>query len=391
MPLINSLKKISKTAYLAAFITFCLRAGQFMSLPFLAIYLTRANHLSSSQIGIILGIAGFVYSTTGIFNGMYVDRNSHKNSLILSLLLAGICYFGFAFSMRSFYSLLLLNASLGWFRSLAEVCALTMVAKNTAPENLSYAYSARFIGANLGVVLGPLIGAIMASHQSLFIFYIAGAINFILAIGMLFYHEQKYEKNSAEPKAKFKESFNEVIKNKTLINITLIYFVLWTIYSHIDTTIPQYIAHNVKNPAVVFGELMVTNAILCVLFQPYILRWAELTSLKVFGIIGCILFILAFAFLALSPTRTTMMLSIILMSFGELFTLPINGLLVMRIAPMEKIASYNGLANLGLLGMSVGPILGGIGLQYIGGRAVFMIDALLPLIAIYLYARGVED
>ncbi len=162
---LSAFSKISKIAYLAAFITFCMRAGHFMSLPFLAIYLSKDGLFSPGQIGLVLGISGFMVGSTGLINGMFVDRSSHKKVILISLFISSICYFAFSVSMHSFFMLLFINAALGWFRSLVEIGVITLSINHTKPENLSYAFNARFIGANLGVVLGPLIGALMAKHH----------------------------------------------------------------------------------------------------------------------------------------------------------------------------------------------------------------------------------
>jgi MFS family permease len=391
MRFLTALTKISKTAYLVAFVNFLIRVGQFMSLPFLAIYLARDGLLTPSQIGMVLGISGLVTSVTGLFNGMYVDRSAHKNTLIIALLLAGLCYFGFAFSMHLFYGLLLLNAALGWFRSLAEISAITMLVTHTESGNLSYAYSARFIGANLGVALGPLIGALMAGNQSLLIFFIAGALHIGLGLAILFYRDKPTLQKKPQSQGKIWANFREVLKDKLLITITLINFILWIVYSQLDTTLPQYLAHTWGNPAVLFSTLMIINATICVFFQPIILRWAELTSLKISGICGSLMFALSFLLLGTHPTHFVMIIAVTLMSFAELFTLPINGLLVMRISPKHLIASYNGFTTIALLGLSVGPLLGGIGLQFIGGQYIFLVDALLPLIAVWLYLKYIKD
>lgn len=391
MRLPTAFSKISKLAYLVAFITFVMRAGHFMSLPFLAIYLTHEGLLSPSQIGLVLGISGLVLSLTGLINGMYVDRNSHKTTLILALFLAGFCYFGFVFSMHLFYVLLLLNGILGWFRSLAEISTIAILVNQTDPKNLSYSYSARFIGANLGVVLGPLIGALMATRHSLYIFYIAGGINIGLGIIMMFSLKKTIKPISDLPKVKLRENFKELFKDKILINITIINFILWSVYAQLDTTIPQFLTHTWKNPATLFCIFMMINAGLCIVFQPFVLRWAELTSLRLAGIVGCCMFAVSFILLAISPTPTMMIISVIIMSLAELFTLPINSLLIMRVAPKHLIASYNGLCSLGLLGISIGPILGGYGLQYLNGQAVFLLAGLLPLVAMWRYLKYVPD
>jgi len=390
MRLLSAFTKISKKAYLVAVITFFMRAGHFMSLPFLAIYLARQGLLSPSQIGMVLGISGLIFSLTSLINGLYIDRSSHKNIIIGALLLSSICYFGFAFSMQLFYGLLLLNAALGWFRSLIDVSSMKILVTHSKSEHLSYAYSARFIGANLGVVLGPLIGAVMATHQSLLIFYLAGAFNIVLAIVMLFYSEPPRGLEETKPKFNLRENFSTVIKDKTLVNITIINLIIWIVYSQIDTTLPQYLAYEWNNPAVIFSVLMATNALICVIFQPFVLRWAELTSPKISGILGSLMFSTSFILIGAHPTTITMIAAVIIMTLGELFTLPINGLLIMRVAPKHLIASYNGFTNLGMLGLSIGPVLGGYGLQLIGGREVFLLSALLPIIAGWLYFKGVS-
>ena len=368
-----------------------MRAGQFMSLPFLAIYLAHEGLLTSGQIGLVLGISGFVLSVTGLFNGIYVDRSSHKNTLIIALILSAFCYFGFSFSMHFFYGLLLLNAALGWFRSLIEISGMTLLVTHTKSEDLGYAYSARFIAANLGVVLGPLIGALMSVHKSLFIFYLAGGINIIIAFILILYRGKSKPVEVRQPPAKVWQNFREVFKDKVLVNLTLINLILWTAYSQIDSTIPQYLAYNWKNPAIIFSILMVTNAGICVLFQTTVLRFAELSSLKWFGVTGSILFSLSFFILCVSRNSTLLIISVILMSFAELFTLPINGLLVVRVAPKHLIASYNGLSSLGMLGVCIGPMLGGYGLQLFGGRTVFLLAGLLPLLAIWRYIKAIPD
>jgi len=386
---LSAFYKVSKTAYLVAFITFCIRAGHFMSLPFLAIYLTGDGLFSSGQIGLILGISGFTLSVTGLFNGMYIDRTSYKKIMVFSLLFSGIGYFCFTLSMKSFFFLLLINATLGWLRSLIEVSLMTILKENTKPEDLSYAFSARFIGANLGVVLGPLIGGLMAQNHSLLIFIIAGFLNIFLGFVMLFFKEVNHTRGINQHK--LLTHFNLVIKDKLLLQLTLINFILWLVYVLLDTTLPQHLAHTVKNPAAIFSVLMIINALICVFFQPIILRWAELTSLKLFGIIGCVMFSSSFLLLSAFSDFSIMILSVVLMSFGELFTMPINSLLVMKVAPRELIASYNGLYSLGMLGISLGPLLGGMGLEFIGSRFTFLIAGVLPFIAALIYILNTDD
>lgn len=380
-------KKLTKKAYLVALITFFLRAGHFMSLPFLAIYLAEQGLFSPGQIGMILGIAGLLLSVTGILNGLYVDRRSQKKILISSLLLSSLCYFAFAFSMQYFYALLFINAALGWLRSLIEVSSTRILVTHTPAENLSTAYSAKFIAANLGVAFGPLIGALMATQQSLWMFYIAGGIHLVLVLVMLFYQETDTTISQEQPGSPVLKHFKDVLQDQTLRNITFINFIIWIIYSQIDTTLPQYLAYTWKQPAKLFSIIMLINAVICVLFQPFVLRLAEWISFKRSCLFGCVLFSLSFLLLSFFPTAAAMMLAVVLMTLGELFLLTVNGLIILRIAPKHLIGSYNGFSYLALLGLSVGPILGGYGLEWLGGEFVFLGCALVPLLAVWRYLQ----
>lgn len=377
--------KISKTGYLVALIALLTRIGFFMSLPFLAVYLTKDGIFTPGEIGMILGISGFVFSISGLFNGLYIDRHSQRNVLIASLILSAFAYFSMAISIKLFFGLLCANAMLGWLRSLADISSVSILVAATDKENLPYAYSARFIAINLGLVFGPLFGAVMAQKESLIIFYVSGIIHLIVGISLLVLDKNKLDAKTEFVPMKLFENFRELWKDKVLINITLINFLIWVAYSQMESSIPQYITQTVENPAILVGKLLLVNAIFCVLFQPIIMRWAENTSFKISGMVGSLLFSGMFLLIAFFPSPTTLIIGAGMLSVGELFTLPINGLLVMRTAPKHLVASYNGLANLGLLGLSVGPIFGGYMLQYFNAKTLFLIIACIPLIVLWRY------
>ncbi len=391
MSLRTALASISKTAYLVAFIAFLMRLGLFMSLPFMAIYLANEKIFTAGQIGLILGISGFTLSITSLFNGMLLDRSSHRNMLIIGLFLCGVCYFSLAFSMQTLFGLLLFNGALGWFRSLTDLSSLTMIMLHSKKETLGYAYSARFVAANIGVAIGPLVGAYFSMHNSLMAFHITGMTHMLIAVYVLFYKEPNIlDKEPRRPSTLLKD-FHLLIKDKVLVNITLINLLLWIVYAQLDTTFPQYLTEQKTNAALTFGILMAINASICVFFQPITLRWAELTSPKICGMIGTALYALSFYLLTLSLHLWVMIIAVSLMSFGELLTLPVNGLVVMRAAPKNLIASYNGFSNLGLMGISLAPIVGGFGLQWVGGKNLFYFDMMLPIIALWLYFKSVPE
>lgn len=163
-------RKISIAGYFVAVITLFTRIGFFMSLQFLSIYLTKENLFSPSKIGIIIGVSGLIFCLFGLINGALIDRYGSKILLVISLILAGFCYFALALNIRLFMALVLVNGILGWLRSIIDISSMSVAVNNTPDEHLAAVYSARFIALNLGLVLGPVIGAAFAGNKSLFIF-----------------------------------------------------------------------------------------------------------------------------------------------------------------------------------------------------------------------------
>ncbi len=137
--------------------------------------------------------------------------------MIISLFLCGLSYFAFAVSIKLFFALLIVNGSLGWFRSLADVSSTSILVSNTDPKELPYAHSARFMAVNLALVLGPLIGAVMVKNHSLLIFEIAGWIHLFVAFSLLFFGKHFFPNETRKPIENVLKKFHVLNQRQDLI------------------------------------------------------------------------------------------------------------------------------------------------------------------------------
>lgn len=380
----NRQSKLSKIVYLVGLITLLTRIGYFMSLPFLAVYLSQDRVFTAGEIGVVIGVSGFLYSITSLFSGVYVEQYAKKNVLIITLFLSGLCFLTISYSLRFFWILLLLNAALGWFRALGDVSAITLMVKKSENSNLRQGYSLRYLAMNIGAMIGPLIGAIFAGQKSLAIFIVAGIIYMVLSL-MLFFI--KFEENTlaiSDKKFIFK-NVRELCKEKFLLNITFINLLIWTLYSQLESTVPQYMTQSISHPAILLSIMMMLNAVMCVILSPFTLRLGEKISIKKMGVFGSIFLMMGFLLIAIFPRALTFLVAILLISIGELFTMTLNGLYVARISPKNLIATYNGFFNFSTIGLSIGPVLGGYALQFFGSRFTFILISLISTVCIWRY------
>lgn len=226
-------KNISKTTLLVGLIAFLTRTGFFMSLPFLAIYLTRDHLFTEGQIGFVLGASPLLYSLTSLVNGVFIERFTKKTILVFSLVISGVCYLGISFSSHHYGLLFLLMCGLGWIRSVADIAATTLLIQQTDEENLRSAYNLRFIAINAGAIVGPLIGAALSYQKSLMIFIVSGLIHFVLAISLVFMNVA--DPHRSEERSYFFANIKILFADSTLLILTLINFLIWTIYTRSES------------------------------------------------------------------------------------------------------------------------------------------------------------
>lgn len=361
-----------------------------MSMPFLAIYLSKDTQLSPVLIGMIIGLGPLASTIGGFVGGAMSDRLGRKTIMLAALIGWVLVFLGFAM-VKSPVAFMLLNMLNGLCRSLYEPVSQALMADVTVKEKRLKVFSLRYIAINVGVSVGPLLGAFFGTMEAWLPFMITGFIYLLYAIGLLLLlHRFGITKIDGEKRSgvTLLSAWNIVRKDRVFR-----YYIGGAIigaigYSQMTVTLSQYIEKSVIGGATLFAMLMSLNAIVVVLLQVPLSRLFERWGPMVAIAVGNVMFALGDIGFALSVGWITFMISMFFFTLGEILNYPQANVLVDRLAPEGMRGTYFGAQSFNNLGHFIGPLVGGVLLIHWGGSGLFVTMAVITLLGTLFYRKG---
>jgi len=134
----------------------------FVFATFSIIYLTKENHLSISDAGVILSLLGFTGFFGCILLPLLSDRVGRKPIIIPSLFVTGLCFWGFILSGSNFFLLALSVSIAGFVIGGIAPIALSALTTESVPPYL--AATASGIPASFGEIFGSALMPFLAGH-----------------------------------------------------------------------------------------------------------------------------------------------------------------------------------------------------------------------------------
>lgn len=148
--------------------TLILQIGVTSISPILTLFIRTLTHNSENVLvvsGLIVSVAGISALISAPFLGKLGDHIGNHNVLILGLFLAFICYIPMAYVQTPF-QLGILRFMLGFSTGALMPSINTLIGKITPSEGVSRIYSYNQMCSNLGQVLGPLVGSLVANQYN---------------------------------------------------------------------------------------------------------------------------------------------------------------------------------------------------------------------------------
>ncbi|KIL39806.1 membrane protein [Gordoniibacillus kamchatkensis] len=367
------------------------RAASSMSLPFLAIYLAKTTQMSPTLIGVVAGAGPLAGTLGGFFGGALSDRFGRRVIMLAALFGWAGVFVGFSLAKLPLV-FLLLSAVNGLCRSFYEPVSQALMADLTPKEQRFRVFSMRYLAINIGVAVGPLLGAFFGLKSSALPFLLTGLVYFVYAVSLyvlLLAFGIKRIEGEAKSNVTIGSAWH-VIRRDGALRCYLGGSMIGAIgYSQMTVTLSQYVEGRFAAGAMLFAVLMTVNAITVILLQVPLVRWAERRRSPLIAIAaGNVMFALGDIGFAVSGSPAAMIVSMAVFTLGEILNYPSANMLIDRIAPEGMRGTYYGAQTFGSLGQFVGPWLGGMLLTAIGGGPMFMIMAAVTLSATSLYWKG---
>ncbi|GIP38079.1 MFS transporter [Paenibacillus sp. J31TS4] len=367
------------------------RAASSMSMPFLALYLARTTDMSPFLIGVVIGLGSLAGTFGGFIGGTLSDRVGRRLVMLTALYVWGFVFLGFG-TAGSPLLFLLLNMANGLCRSFYEPVSQALMADLTPADKRFRVFSLRYLAINIGVAVGPLLGAYLGTVSGGLPFLLTGGVYLLYAL-LLQRLLNRFGIRRIEGEKKQPLTFGAawaVIRRDSAFRLFLGGGMLAAVgYSQMTVTLSQYLEGLMLEEGVkLFAWMMSVNAITVVVCQVPLVSWLEKRS-PLFAIAcGSVLFALGDLGFAYSTGTTAFLVSMVVFSLGEILSFPAGNLLIDRIAPREMRGTYYGAQSFQNFGHFVGPWLGGLLLTEFGGHTMFLIMAVFTLLSIWFYRAG---
>jgi MFS family permease len=355
--------------WLLAGALFVNRAGT-MVLPFLSLYLTRDLGLTSTRAGLIIGCFGLGSMVGSYLGGWLSDRVDPLRIQQLSLISSGIGFVLFV-RLESFPALavgIFVVAVLGdGFRPALMVA----IAHRSTAETQSRAFALIRLAANLGMSVGPAVAGILAVRGYALIF-LADALTCWAAAALLIVSFRQSTRGGNEVDHKQGRKDRTPWRDGPYLLFLVLIVVLAMAFFQVWATLPIYLRFAYALSERAIGLLLALNALLIVVAEMPLIRAVERCNrMRTVGL-GAFFVCVGLALLPLGSVWMMAALSIMVLTVGEMLSMPISNAIVAERAGRAAVGSYMGAYTLAFsTAFVIGPIAGTAIYQRLGAATLW--------------------
>ncbi|MBN3824779.1 MFS transporter [Burkholderia sp. Ac-20384] len=335
------------------FAQFFLNVSTFMAFPLMAVYMARGLHFSATEIGTVLTIHLIGARALPIVTGPLSDRFGFCVLMVSGLALRAAGFIGFG-AVSSFSLITVATLAIGLGTSLYESAVYGIFGRQVT-DLVPRVFVLNNLLLNLGVVAGPMLGALLVSFNPVAPFFVSGALFAAMAIWCIrFGHlDSLYPSRSS-----FLSGWQAVTRDRVFLLFLLATSAWWFLFSQLFVLFP-IIAARLTGSEAGASAVFTANGIAGLVFVG--------ASLLVFKIVSRHQVLLwSYAFLAvlyplagLGDGFGWLLAVVVAYTFAETMILPAIESLTAELAHEGKQATF-----FGAVGLSWG-ISGGIG-NYVG-------------------------
>jgi len=359
-------------------------AGGSMIWPFLIIYASSKLNMPLSSVAALISINAGTGLISSLIAGTLADRVGRKVVMNFSLTVNGFAYFllMYAQTYPHFVALMML---VGLSNPLYQVGADAMLADMIPAEKRTDAFAINRIANNAAFAMGPAIGGFLAMRSYNLAFYCAG-IGFLSYSVLLFFLAK--ETLSAAPKAESSSSgwreivlsYSRVARDKGFMVFVFAVSIGLIAPTMLWILMPVYSKTNFGIPESLYGWIPTTNGLMCVFVQYPITRITRRHRTLPVLAVGMLIYALGAGSVALMSNFWGFLLSMVILTFGELTLVPTASKYVADLAPADLRGRYMSVHWLGWgLARTLAPIIGGFLNDNIAPQAIWIGGLLIGL------------
>lgn len=372
-----------------------------MYFPFMMLYFTDV--FGKSLAGILMIVPPVMGVLANLFGGYWADRYGRKRMMVTALAIEAVSLIIFAFSPSPWVDFIMFTilASAG---SIYYPASAAMVADLVPPEERRPIFAAFYTSMNIGVVLGPMLGAIFFYDYRRFLILGSAIVATTFLIVMIKVVKETLPDSAKKATEGQKvmdqvKSYGVIFKDKLFAMYILAGIVICQIFMQMDLYMGVYLKEHVEFQSFIaikdwivnidgkklFGVMISVNGLIVVMFTlimtKLIQKWSDRRAL----VISSVLFGLSMWLMAFSTNAWYLIGCMVLFTVAELIRTPVAQNFITKIAPEDKRGQYMGASSLQFsIGRSIAPLAVTMS-QFINPFGMFTYFFILGIVSAGLY------
>jgi MFS family permease len=366
--------------------------GSTLLFPFFALYITQKFGVGMTQAGVLLGMSSLFGLVGSMIGGALTDRFGRRRLILFGLTFSALSSlsFGLAWDLRILYFLIIL---VGLLSRIANPAYDAMLADILPKEKQQEGFGITRVVFNFAWIFGTALGGLIAARSFLALFLIDTILSTAVMIILYFYlpetqPRQPDKEKKPEPFLETVAGYRIILRDLAYMIFTLAGMVSLLVYQQQYGSLSVYLrdVHQISSQH--YGVMLSVAGLEVVLFQIWISRTIRKYPPFLTMVFGTFFFILGFSMIGFVSSVPLFMLSITMITIGEMITFPTNRVIATNFAPAEMRGRYMAIYDLGwTFPATFGPAAAGLILDHYDPNLLWYLGGVLCTVsAIGFYA-----
>ncbi|MBI4377434.1 MAG: MFS transporter [Elusimicrobia bacterium] len=347
-----------------------LSAGFSISFPFMAIYLNREREVSMSHVGGLLSLMLCVTAIGHTLGGELSDLLGRKKVIEISL-------------VARVLSAAALSLAVAWRWPVAAIAGLiafsslfvgfldpgirSWIAERVPAAERIRAFGQLRVAVNAGWAVGPMVGGFLAEGSYPILF---AATSLVCALCLAVLHCSLEDPGPARSSERLSlRLMLSAVGDRQFLEFCLYSCLAGTVLIQLIASLSVHSIRFAGLREAEVGLLFSLNGLLVIAFQNLVSSRLSRLRITVAMALGSLFYAVGFTAVGFAGGFAAMVAAVTVITMGELAVMPGLHTLTANLAPERFRGRYMGLQGLAFeAGAAMGPLLGGLGLQYVSPR-----------------------
>ena len=363
-----------------------LNAGAAFMWPLVTVYLHNYLHKTLTLAGLTL-LAMSCFMMLGNYLGGYLfdHWSPYKTTIISALISTSAIVTLIFFHGWPIFSIMLLFVGFG---DGACMTLLNSYAASIKTRSTRSIFNVLYIGQNVGIVIGTLMVGFLLKHGVTLVFIATSVFYAALMIITIIEFNVKVDRR-APSKPVTPGAPVETNVGGMILSICGVVLAVYLAYALWEGVIPVHMT-NLHIPFENYSLLWTLNGLMIVIGQPFVNRIGTHFKLSTQTYVGVFIFAASFIWLIFARDYSAFVMVMVVTTIGEMIGFPGIPAWIDSLSTPQQRGKFQGLYNLFMsCGRAVGPLIGGIVLDYASYRELFSLAAgLIIIFAVILWAMN---